>query len=157
MKIRCQENYLENPDQNMDNTFCNSFIWYYLLSFSTSVHTCILTCDCLSVFSVWRNCGKPSTSCTWSSPRGQRPSTTGWTEPWRTCRTCSSSTALRRSRWFIKLGPNNNYLFIICRCLIDDYWRKKKRCTQSFFCHTEMIFAPRALNTCYNVWGRHIL
>lgn len=31
-------------------------------------------------------------------PSGPRPSTTGWRAPWRTCRTCSSSTPSRRLR-----------------------------------------------------------
>lgn len=51
--------------------------------------------------SSWRR----STSCTWSTPRGQLPSTTGWRAPWRTCRTCSSSTPSRRSRWGGAGGP----------------------------------------------------
>ena len=45
-----------------------------------------------------RNSSKPSTSCTSSLPKERLRSITGWRARWRTCRTPSSSTPLKKSR-----------------------------------------------------------
>ena len=52
-----------------------------------------------------RSSWRPSTSYTWSMPSGQPPSTTGWRAPWRTSRTCSSSTPSRKSRSALPARP----------------------------------------------------
>ena len=50
------------------------------------------------IFRELRNCWKPSINFTWSLLREQLLSTTGWKAPWRIYKTCSLSTALKRSR-----------------------------------------------------------
>lgn len=63
------------------------------------IYTCYHA-DCVYlVYREQRNSWSLLMSFTWSTPREQHHSTTGWREPWRTFRTCSLYTTSRRSRY----------------------------------------------------------
>lgn len=92
-----KEDWKEGPDQtthiSMWLFFSNHLSWFSFFYLFLYMHR------------GQRNYWKQLTSCTWSMPNELPLSITGWKGPWKICRTRSSFTPLRRSRYRAVISP----------------------------------------------------